>query len=258
MDLSLDSRSAKFLLAEFDESNGRFHVAHRNSSGMLFTSTASQYKPLLGAEPHVLTEQAPRVSFNRDTSLNAMPDLSEREAPSGRVLLAEDNTEIAKRFRDLLEPEFSVIGHAMDGRDAILATQKLHPDVLLLDISMPVVNGYEVARWLRKEMPGLPILFISVHGDLHYLREAFRVGAAGYVRKRTAGIELAPAIRQLLSGRSYVTRDLAQLALVSLSKRERAALQLLTRASNAKRTSGERRPLVGGMHLKLASAPSKN
>jgi len=122
-----------------------------------------------------------------------------------RVLLADDHTLILEGVKKLLEAEFDVVGAVEDGRALIEAAQELNPDVILLDISMPLLNGVEAARRLRKTLPGAKLIFLTMHADAAYVFEAFRVGASGYVLKRSASSELIAAIHQVVKGRTYVT-----------------------------------------------------
>jgi DNA-binding NarL/FixJ family response regulator len=122
-----------------------------------------------------------------------------------RVLLADDHTLVLEGLRKILEPECDVVGSVEDGRSLLAAAEQLKPDIILLDISMPLLNGVEAARRLRNAMPGAKVIFVTMHGDATYVAGAFRAGASGYVLKRCASLELLNAIHQVLSGRSYIT-----------------------------------------------------
>lgn len=101
-----------------------------------------------------------------------------------RVLLGDDHTILLEGLRTLLEPEFHLVGTAKDGRAVLSATAELHPDVVVLDVSMPLLNGIEVARQLRKTHANLKIVFLTMHPDIPFVVEEFRLGASGYVLKR--------------------------------------------------------------------------
>ncbi len=120
-----------------------------------------------------------------------------------RLLLGDDHMLVVEGLRKLLEPEFDLVGTAADGRAVIAAAKKLRPDVILLDISMPGMNGMEAARRLKKIVPRAKLIFLTMHADPVYLEEAARLGAAGYVLKRSAASELAAAIRQVVQGGRY-------------------------------------------------------
>jgi len=122
-----------------------------------------------------------------------------------RVLLADDHTLVLDGLRKILEPECEVVGAVEDGRSLLAAAEQLKPDIILLDISMPLLNGVEAARRLRTAVPGAKVIFVTMHADATYVAEAFRAGASGYVLKRCASMELLNAIHQVLSGRAYVT-----------------------------------------------------
>ena len=122
-----------------------------------------------------------------------------------RVLLADDHTLVLDGLRKILEPECEVVGAVEDGRSLLAAAEKLKPDIILLDISMPLLNGVEAARRLRAVAPGAKVIFVTMHADATYVAGAFRAGASGYVLKRCASLELLEAINQVLSGREYVT-----------------------------------------------------
>jgi DNA-binding NarL/FixJ family response regulator len=92
-----------------------------------------------------------------------------------------------------------------DGRSLLEAAERLKPDIVLLDISMPLLNGVEAARRLRRTVPSAKVIFVTMHADATYVTGAFRAGASGYVLKRCASMELVSAIREVLQGRTYIT-----------------------------------------------------
>ena len=122
-----------------------------------------------------------------------------------RVLLADDHTLILDGLRKILEPECEIVGAVEDGRSLLAAAEELKPDIILLDISMPLLNGVEAARRLRAAVPGAKVIFVTMHADATYVAGAFRAGASGYVLKRCASLELLKAVRRVLSGHTYIT-----------------------------------------------------
>lgn len=122
-----------------------------------------------------------------------------------RVLLADDHMLVIDGLRRILEPECEVVGAVEDGRSLLKAAEQLKPDIVLLDISMPLLNGVEAARRLRKTVPAAKLIFVTMHADATYVTGAFRAGASGYVLKRCASMELVSAIQEVLKGRTYIT-----------------------------------------------------
>ena len=122
-----------------------------------------------------------------------------------RLLLADDHPLFLEGVRRLLENKYDVVGTVADGKALITAAQQLRPDVIVVDISMPEMNGLAAAQIIRKTVPSAKFIVLSVHSDQAYVSEAFRVGVKGFVSKRAAAAELLTAIRQVLEGRSYVT-----------------------------------------------------
>ena len=122
-----------------------------------------------------------------------------------RVLLADDHTLVVDGLRRILEPECEVVGAVEDGRSLLAAAERLKPDVVLLDISMPLLNGVDAARRLRNTSPGAKVIFVTMHADATYVTRAFRAGASGYVLKRCASMELVNAVHEVLKGGTYVT-----------------------------------------------------
>jgi DNA-binding NarL/FixJ family response regulator len=157
-----------------------------------------------------------------------------------RVLLADDHTLVLDGLRKILEPECEVVGAVEDGRSLLVTAKQLQPDIILLDISMPLLNGVEAARRLRTAAPDAKVIFVTMHADATYVAGAFRAGASGYVLKRCASVELLKAINQVLTGRPYITplirKDLGQLpgwppgageASGELTVRQREVVQLV-------------------------------
>ncbi len=122
-----------------------------------------------------------------------------------RVLLADDHEAMLDRVADLLAGECDVIGTAIDGRQALDAAQNLKPDVLVLDISMPVMNGIETARRLKEVGVNSRIVFLTVHDDPDFAGEALEAGALGYVIKPRIVSDLLVAIKEAHAGRSFVS-----------------------------------------------------
>ncbi len=122
-----------------------------------------------------------------------------------RVLLADDHEAMLDRVTKLLGADCDVVGAVSDGRQALEAARELKPDVLVLDISMPVMNGIETAHRLRQAGAKTRIVFLTVHDDSDYAREALATGALGYVIKSRFASDLIAAINEVHAGRSFVS-----------------------------------------------------
>src|SRR5690348_3883188 len=162
-----------------------------------------------------------------------------------RVLLADDHALVAAGLSKLLEQDFNLLGTVSDGRALITAARTENPDVVLTDISMPMLNGLEAARQIRTTLPNCKIVFVTVHSDSAYVKEAFRAGGSGYVLKRSAAEELPVAIREVLNNNLYLTPLISQSTLEGvfngvdarsplLSARQREVLQLVAEGHSAK------------------------
>jgi len=125
--------------------------------------------------------------------------------PHPRLLLADDHPLFLDGVRRLLEGKYDVVGTVGDGKALIAAAQTLQPDIIVVDISMPEMNGLAAAQIIRKNVPSAKFIVLSVHSDHAYAREAFRVGVQGFVSKRAAAAELLTAIKQVLEGRTYLS-----------------------------------------------------
>jgi DNA-binding NarL/FixJ family response regulator len=122
-----------------------------------------------------------------------------------RVLMADDHTLVLEGMRRLLENEVDLVGAVENGHELIEAAVRLRPDVILLDISMPLLNGIEACRQLAKLVPGSRVVFVTMHADVVYVEEALRAGGSGYLLKRSAAAELTAAIKAVMRGDRYVT-----------------------------------------------------
>ena len=126
-----------------------------------------------------------------------------------RVLLADDHEAVLKQVRAILGEDFDIIGAVNNGQDAVAETQRLEPDVLVIDISMPVLNGLQAARQLQTKNHGAKIVFLTVHADQDFVAAALSGGASGYVAKSEVTSELVPAIREALEGGIYITKTIS-------------------------------------------------
>jgi DNA-binding NarL/FixJ family response regulator len=161
-----------------------------------------------------------------------------------RVLLAEDHTMVRAGVRSLLEGAgIQVVGEAADGREAVKLAAELRPDVVVVDVAMPNLNGIEATRQLRNDSPRVAVIVLSMHGHRQYIAEALRAGAAGYLLKDAAVSELLNAVREVAAGRVYLSPAISDVALGDyvkimrnesapagvdlLSGREREVLQLI-------------------------------
>ncbi len=122
-----------------------------------------------------------------------------------RVLLADDHSLMLEGLAGLLRTEFEIAGSVSNGRAVVEEAERLKPDLVVLDISMPELNGMEAARRIRRQVPSAKLVFVTQQLDPAYVRAAFEVGAMGYVAKQSAANELRHALRLALVGRFYVT-----------------------------------------------------
>lgn len=169
-----------------------------------------------------------------------------RRMPRPRVLLADDHALLLGAFEKLLAPECEIVGNVTDGRALLTAVQTLNPDVVVLDIGMPILNGMEAGRQIKQTRPDVKLVFLTMHEDPDLAAEAFRAGASAYVLKRSASSELLTAIREVTQGRSYIT-PLATEGLMDsllnaddrkpagdLTSRQREVLQLIAEGRSMK------------------------
>jgi DNA-binding NarL/FixJ family response regulator len=163
-----------------------------------------------------------------------------------RVLLADDHALLLTAYEKLLYGECQVVGQVTDGRALLGAAEELKPDVIVLDISMPLLNGLEAARQIKQRLPNIKLVFLTMNEEPDVAAEAFRAGASGYLLKRSAGSELSSAIREVMQGRSYITPLVAQGLVDSLLRvgsqntepelttRQKEVLQLLVEGRSMK------------------------
>lgn len=165
-----------------------------------------------------------------------------------RILIADDHSMVIDGLRRFLEPEYEVVGAVNDGRAVLPEVRKLQPDVVVVDISMPLLNGLDCTRQLREAGCTAKILILTMHPDATLAQEALAAGASGYILKTSPGSELKEALRDVLLGRTYlsraVARDVAGVAgrmssihedvWTHLTTRQREVLQLLAEGKSHK------------------------
>jgi DNA-binding NarL/FixJ family response regulator len=163
-----------------------------------------------------------------------------------RVLLADDHTLLLGAFEKLLSGECEIVGQVGDGRALVAAAESLKPDLIVLDISMPLLNGLEAARQIKQKLRNVKLVFLTMNEDADLAAEAFKAGASAYLLKRSVASELLTAIREVMQGRSYITPLVAQGLVESLqhvddrnpgeelTPRQREVLQLLAEGKSMK------------------------
>ena len=149
------------------------------------------------------------------------------------AMLADDHTLLVEGLRKLLDPHFEVLAVVPDGRSLVEQAAKLKPDLILMDISMPLLNGFDAARKLKKEVPKSKIVFLSVHSDPEFVIEAFKKGARGYLLKNSAASELVFSLKEILKGGIYVTPLAANALVDGIKDPEEARDSLLKRAGSS-------------------------
>ena len=161
-----------------------------------------------------------------------------------RILMADDHLMLLEAFKALLEPEFETVGSVTDGRALLEEFSRLNPDVVLLDVAMPLLNGLDAGRQLKALRRSVKLVFVTMNPDPHLAGEALRLGASGYLLKSSAAQELKQAIQEALRGRSYITPLITRDVVGSLihhrtprhelTARQREVLQLLAEGKSMK------------------------
>jgi DNA-binding NarL/FixJ family response regulator len=165
-----------------------------------------------------------------------------------RALLADDHSLFVEGLKRIIQDECEVVGVAENGRDAISLAEKLKPELIFLDVTMPLLNGIEVARQIHKQDPNAKIIFVTMQLNRAFVREAFQAGASGYVMKQASATELCTAIQDVQKGRFFVSPLVSEQLLGralptdqvpsqlfgSLTPRQREVLQLVAEGKSAK------------------------
>jgi DNA-binding NarL/FixJ family response regulator len=158
-----------------------------------------------------------------------------------RILIADDHMLIADLCKKLLEPGFDVVGTVSDGRALVRKSAELRPDIIIVDVAMPVLNGLDASEQVKEILPEVKVVFLTMNSQTEVAAEAFRRGASAYLLKTCAASELLTAVREVLRGRSYMSRTLPKEAIgylvrrgskmveeeKRLTERQREVLQLL-------------------------------
>jgi DNA-binding NarL/FixJ family response regulator len=177
------------------------------------------------------------------------------------ILLADDHLLIRQALRALLEQQgFNVVGEAADGHEAVQLARELKPDIAILDLAMPVINGVNAAREILHELPSMKVILLTMHAEEHHVLDALQAGVSGYVVKTEAASDLAHAIADALRGWTYlspkVSRAIVQAYLENkgltadpLSPREREVLQLIAEGKTTKELAA-----ILGISVKTAEA----
>jgi DNA-binding NarL/FixJ family response regulator len=169
--------------------------------------------------------------------------------PHPRVLLADDHRLVVEACVGLLEPACEVVGIVTDGRALLPQAIALHPDVIVLDIGMPLLNGLDAGRQIKQSMPGVKLIFLTMNEDPELAKEALALGASGFLLKTSAAHELPEAIRTAMRGDTYITSRASQRMVESfvhgersmssaLTSRQREVLQLLAEGFTMKEAAG--------------------
>jgi DNA-binding NarL/FixJ family response regulator len=145
-----------------------------------------------------------------------------------RVLIADDHRLVSEAFETLLAPACEIVGRVSDGRALLAAVRELHPEVVIIDIGMPLLNGLDAARQIKQIDSTVKLVFVTMNEDPDLAAEAFRAGASAYLLKRSAGSELLAAVREAMGRRSYMTPLLTD-----------GVIQALTHGPDARRPSHE-------------------
>jgi DNA-binding NarL/FixJ family response regulator len=162
-----------------------------------------------------------------------------------RILLADDHTLVAEALTRLLEQQFEIVGTAADGRALLEKAAQLQPDVILLDLSMPILNGFEAGKRLKKLVPRAKLVVLTMTEDAEVAADVLQSWASGFLLKRSASVELVKAIQEVLKGNSYVTTHMTHSLLDksvrdpqqkqrTLTPRQREVLQLLAEGRTMK------------------------
>jgi DNA-binding NarL/FixJ family response regulator len=166
--------------------------------------------------------------------------------------LADDHTVVLEGLRRVLEPECEIVGTATDGRALLAAVEQVKPDIVVADISMPLLNGIDAVRQLKKSAPDVRVVFLTMHADVSFAAKALEAGGSGFVLKTSAAEELLTAIHEAMNGRKYVTPALSAQVLEALGKRgsrseesaetltvrQREVLQLVAEGKTVKEIAG--------------------
>ncbi|MDH5741632.1 MAG: response regulator transcription factor [Nitrospira sp.] len=164
-----------------------------------------------------------------------------------RLLMADDHSIMLAGLRKLVEGTCEVVGAVEDGRAVVEAAERLRPDLILIDISMPLLNGMDAARQIKKSVPDAKLIFLTMHASPVFATEALQAGASGYLLKQSAASELPQAIDTVLKGQTYLTPMITRSVLESIGKpkemrkslmdltsRQREVLQLLAEGKSPK------------------------
>lgn len=169
-----------------------------------------------------------------------------------RILIAEDHLFLAELCKKLLDGEFDVIGIVSEGRAMVREAPRLKPDVILVDVAMPTLNGLDAGRQVKRILPSAKLLYLSMKNDPEIVAEAFRLGASGYMLKTCTSSQLVVAVRTILRGRTYMSPTLPRERIEYLRRQDAQRVEDATRLTERQREVLQL--LAEGMYMKEVGA----
>lgn len=169
-----------------------------------------------------------------------------------RILLADDQVLVQEGLRRMLEPQYDIVEAVSDGRSLVDAAFRLKPDLIILGVALPLLGGIDAARQIRKRLPRMKLLFLTIHTNPEYLREGLNAGASGYILKSSTRQEILDAVKAVLAGQRYISHGIvaedfdlskwqegkAASSRPTLTSRERVVVHLLAEGRTAKEVAG--------------------
>lgn len=219
-------------------------VANMRSNGMVWSGITTCARSSLGLISRWFRSSLQRNEGDHPIAQDFGLPQSIHDTMPTRVLLADDHVLVRQGLKAFLERhEFQVISEASDGQEAVRMAAKTHPDVAILDISMPILNGVDAARELKKSSPKTRVIFLTKHDEDQYVTEAIRVGVRGYVLKSQAANDLVRAIQEVRRGRVYLSPSISPVGAMArapsdpLTARERQVLHLVGEGKSTKQVA---------------------
>jgi DNA-binding NarL/FixJ family response regulator len=185
-------------------------MGSRSRFNSALTVLTVPHDTLGGEDDHAVEQMSQRNLRMRAVRIGPKVPMMATSRGKPRILLADDHMIVAQAFAKLLEPDFDIVGFVVDGQALLEGAAKLRPDVVILDLNMPLLNGFDAGKKLKEILPDVKLIVLTVTEDVEVAAEALQTWASGFVLKKSAADELVKAIREAIKGKKYVSKHMEQ------------------------------------------------